>query len=410
MPDPLSLIPEGSQYDTLRSTLRILQRDFPQDYAGLVNQESRITGWVKEIDRVEAGNAGPNDRDADQIRDDIVQFIIGPEAAQRVYGLNEAQFQQLILGANEGGINLGDQTVVPPSPQPPSPPVDPIIPEPEPPEPEVVEPIDFRQRAQALFPWLPPELLDIYADAWARTGDPNLALAELRASPNYNNFFPGNRRDDGSLRLSEAEYLARIDGFKLALGQFNLNPANFEGRFAEMIVGGLTAGQFASRLSAAFNQIITAMPEIRAAFSDEAGITMTDEAIFAAFLDPGLGDDIINRRISQAQIGGAGAAAGFDIDLAFTEQLRQRGVGLSQAQAFFGDAAFQVPVLSRLAQRFGLDKTFDITEFAAGTILGDPAERRRQRRLFGASTSSFSERLGTVRTEEDLSLSGLTPR
>ena len=403
MPDPLSLIPEGSQYDTLRSTLRILQRDFPEDYAGLVSQGSRITGWVTEID---SGTG----RDADQIRDDIVQFIIGPEAAQRVYGLNEAQFQQLILGANEGGINLGDQTVVPPPPEPPPPPQDPITPVPEPSKIEVPEPIDFRQRAQALFPWLPPALLDIYADAWARTGSPSLALAELRASSDYDQFFPGNRRDDGSLRLSEAEYLARVDGYKLALGQFNLVPENFAGHFTDMIVGGLTAGQFATRLSSAFNQIITSIPEIREFYSLNFGVAMSDEAIFASFLDPGLGNEILNQRISQAEIGGAGAAAGFGIDLAFTEQLRQRGLQLGTAQTFFGDAAFQVPVLSRLALRFGLDKTFDITEFAAGTILGDPAERRRQRRLFGAESSSFSERLGTVRTEEDLTLSGLSPR
>ncbi len=314
-------------------------------------------------------------------------------------------------------VPAGETTVQPPGepsiggpsiPPPPSPP--PIPPPPSIPPEEPPEPIDFRARAQALFPWLPPALLNIYAEAWAKTGNPSLALAEIRASPQYNDFFPGNKRDDGSLRLSEAEYLARIDGFKLALSQFNLNPANFSSRFVEMIEGELTATQFASRLSSAFDDIITAMPEIREFYSDNFGIGMTDEAIFASFLDPDLGDAIINRRISQAQIGGAGAASGFNIDLAFTEELRQQGLGLAGAQTFFGDAAFQVPTLSRLATRFGLDRTFDVTEFAAGTILGDPTQRRRIQRLFGAETSSFSERLGTVRTEEDLTLSGLSPR
>ena len=288
---------------------------------------------------------------------------------------------------------------------------DPTVPPiPDIPDEEGPESIDFRSRAQALFPWLPPALLDIFADAWATTGDRELALAITRADPQYDQFFPGIKRADGSLRLSEAEYLARIDGYKLALTQFNLNPANFSGQFAQMIEGELTAGQFASRLSSAFEDIITSMPEIREFYAENFGIAMTDESIFASFLDPDLGDAIINRRISQAQIGGAGAAAGFTIDLAFTEQLRQQGLQLGTAQAFFGDAAFQVPVLTRLALRFGLDKTFDITEFAAGTILGDPAERRRQRRLFGGESSSFSERLGTVRTEESLAISGLSPR
>ncbi len=275
---------------------------------------------------------------------------------------------------------------------------------------DITKPIDFRAAAANLFPTFPPALLDVFADAWARFGDPNLALAEVRQNPLYDTIFPGLKRDDGSLRMTESEYLARIDGYKLALSQFNLNPSNFSGRFVEMVEGELTAGQFASRLSSAFDQIITQMPEIREFYSNNFGIGMTDESIFASFLDTDLGDAILNRRISQAQIGGSGAAAGFNIDLAFSERLRQRGLGLAQAQGFFGDAASRLPTLSRLATRFGLDKSFDITEFAGANIFGDPVQQRRIGRLLGASASSFSERLGTVRTEDDLTLSGLSPR
>ena len=275
---------------------------------------------------------------------------------------------------------------------------------------DLTKPIDFRQAAANLFPTFPPQLLDVFADAWAEFGDPNLALAAVRQDPLYDSIFPGLKRDDGSLRMTESEYLARIDGYKLALSQFNLNPGNFSGRFVEMVEGELTAGQFASRLSSAFDQIITQMPEIREFYSNNFGIGMTDESIFASFLDPDLGDAILNRRISQAQIGGSGAAAGFNIDLAFSERLRQRGLGLAQAQGFFGDAASRLPTLSRLATRFGLDKTFDITEFAGAAVFDDPVQQRRIGRLLGASASSFSERLGTVRTEEDLTLSGLSPR
>ena len=97
----LSLIPEGEQYNTLRFILQRLEQDFPDKFAELENQADRITGWITEID---SGTG----RDADQIRDDIVEHVIGEEAAIAKYGITSEQFQQLILGENEGGLKFGD--------------------------------------------------------------------------------------------------------------------------------------------------------------------------------------------------------------------------------------------------------------------------------------------------------------
>jgi len=299
-----------------------------------------------------------------------------------------------------------------PTPSPtPTLPDDPIIPQPDPaPAPEPSEPIDFRARAQALFPFLPPQLLDLYSEKWAESGDPTLALAEVRASPQYEQFFPGIKRTDGSLRMSESEYLSRKDGYRLALSQFNLNPANFENRFVEMIEGEVEVADFANRLSGAFENIITAMPEIREFYSQNFGVSMTDEAIFASFIDPELGDAVLNRRISISQIGGAGAASGFNIDLAMAEQIRQRGIGFQGAQEFFGQAATQIPVFNALAGRFGVDTDVDLTEFAAASIFGNVRQASRLRRLQAAEASSFSEQFGSVSTSDDFTLRGLRQR
>ena len=63
---PLSLIPDGSQYDLLRLTLSLVKQLAPQKYARL--QPSRVRGWVTEI------RSGT--RDAEQIRDTIVQHVM----------------------------------------------------------------------------------------------------------------------------------------------------------------------------------------------------------------------------------------------------------------------------------------------------------------------------------------------
>lgn len=431
MPDPLSLIPQGDQYNVLRWTLQHLKAlddaGYGTNYAGLFNQPGRIEGWVKEID-------SPDGRDADQIRDDIVQYIIGPELAQEAYGLDEEGFQQLILGGNEGGINLGEQTIIPktaptpePTPEPPPPtappppPPDPTIPDPTVPDPTdsgtpqpepepEPEPIDYRAQAQALYPHLPAPLIEEFANAWASTGDRALALAEVRQSSQYDNFFPGIRRSDGTLRMTELEYLSRKDGYRMALSQFNINPSNFENRFVEMIEGEVTVQQFASRLSSAYEQIITALPEVREFYSSEFGIPMTDEAVFASFIDPELGESILNRRIAISQIGGAGAASGFDIDLELADRLRQRGIGFGGAQELFGDAAFRIPTLNALAGRHGVDKDVDLGEFLQASAFRDPRQRRRFQQLMASERSQFSEQFGTIRTSQNLGLEGLRQR
>ena len=96
MPDPLSLIPPGPEYDAIRATLKIMQRDFKGDYAGLASQGARVTGWVNSVKN--------GTRAADDVRDDIFKHIIGRDALI-ASGKTPAEADAIILGANEGGAN-----------------------------------------------------------------------------------------------------------------------------------------------------------------------------------------------------------------------------------------------------------------------------------------------------------------
>ena len=413
--DPLSLIPAGSQYDELRSALRILKRDFPDKYAGFVNQESRIQGWVDEIDRVVAGTAGPNDRDADQIRDDIVKHVIRFEGARDVYGLTQEEFELLILGKNEGGLNLHEMKplepeeppiVEPPTPPPPEePPID------EPPEEEEPEPIDFERRVAELYPWLPPELVKIFADAWAETGDREQALARMRAHESYDDFFPGIKREDGSLRMSEAEWFSTREAYRRLFIEFGLNPDLFEHLFTGLMEGEKSPNELAGNLGAAYERIITNIPEVKEFYARMFGLEMTDAAIFASFLDPDIGDAILNRRISMAQIGGEGLARGFDITDAFAGRLANAGIDQLAARQLFTTGEGRVPTLNELARRFAdPDDDFDIEELAEASIFGDNTQRRRILRLLASESSLFSDQFGAVATSDEFAVTGITAR
>jgi hypothetical protein len=298
-----------------------------------------------------------------------------------------------------------------PSPTPPPTPPPPVPQPPAPPPVPTPTPIDYRARAAALYPFLPPSLLDIFAEKWAESGDPDLALAETRADSRYDSYFPGIKRSDGSLRMSESEYLGRIDGYHMALSQYGLNSTLFSNHFTEMIEGELDPSELATRLGAAYDQIITAMPTVRDYYSANYGVALTDEAIFASFIDPELGNAILNQRIAVSQIGGAGAAYGFQLDLAFAERIRQQGVNFGQANQAFAEAAYQIPVLNALAQRFDTnDPNVDIGEFTSASIFQDPNQMRRFNRLRNASTSSFTETLGGVATTQSGAVVGLSQR
>lgn len=314
--------------------------------------------------------------------------------------LSEVRATIYSFAVQPGGSGGGSTT--------PPPPKDPPVPQPPPPPPPPAStPIDYRARAAALYPFLPPSLLDVFAEKWADTGDVDLALAETRADSRYDSYFPGIKRADGSLRMSESEYLGRIDGYHMALSQFGLNSTVFSNHFVEMIEGDLDPSELASRLGAAYDQIITAMPGVRAFYSANYGVDMTDEAIFASFIDPDLGNAILNQRIAVSQIGGAGAAFGFQIDLAFAERIRQQGLGATQANKAFAEAAYQIPILDTLARRFDTDPDVDLIEFTNASIFADPAQIRRLNRIRGAETSSFTDPLGTIRTGSDFAVTGL---
>ena len=273
------------------------------------------------------------------------------------------------------------------------------------------EPIDYRAAAANLFPNFPSELLDMFADEWAKFNDPDLALAAVRNSAIYDTLFPGIKRDDGTLRMTEGEYSATMEAYGRLFREFGLNANLFEGRFVELMEGTVSPSELAGRLGAAYEQIITNIPQVREFYAESFGLDLTDQAIFASFLDPDISDAILNRRLSVAQVGGEALARGFDIGDAFAGRLAAAGVDQGAARQFFADAEGRLPTLDELARRFSdPDPTFDIDELAAASIFGSADQGRRIRRLLASEQSLFTGQIGTVATSDEFTLTGLRAR
>ncbi len=252
---------------------------------------------------------------------------------------------------------------------------------------------NFESEIGILFPWLPAPLVAIYEAEYIASGDPELAWAKVRASSEYDQFLPGMRRDDGSLRLeSEQAYFALMDSYADVLKSYNLNPAFFENKFVDLLIGDVSPEELdIDRIGPVYDRVIEASPEIMADYVARYGLELTPEAIVAAILDPELGDKIINRQITISEIAGEGAESGFGVSDALVESLYRAGVDRREADRLFSQASIVFPVLSTLAKRHAdVYDTFYLEGFVSADIFSDTKQRRRMRRLLAQERSLFA--------------------
>lgn len=267
-----------------------------------------------------------------------------------------------------------------------------------PPEPLIATDSDLFNQVRMLFPWLPEALVRVYATAWAgpAAGDPQLAWAYVRADDLYDVYFPGNRRDDGTFRYEEFEYWSTMEGYADVFRSVGLNPDLWRDHFVTLLEGEVSPDELAAeRIEPVFERVLDSSPEIRAYYADVYGLELTDSAILASALDPELGERILNRQISIAEIGGEAALRGFDLAATYAESMYRQGIGRGQAQELFGEAAQDLPILNVLAQRHDdPDDDFDIYEFTNAAVFDDPTQRRRMRRLIAQERQSFTQSVG----------------
>lgn len=268
------------------------------------------------------------------------------------------------------------------------------------------------ENLRALLPGWNDALLRLVLAEWIDTGDFQLAISRVQTTPEYAAAFPGLVRDDGSLRFrTEQDYLAARTIFSETLEDIGVNPELFDDTFVSLLEDEVGAPEMVSRINQIHAEVIDASPELREAFAAQHGITdISDTALVAISLDPNVGEQILNRTIGIAQISSEAAVRDVDIDLRLASRLYEVGISRAQASDAFGDAASVVPVLNVLARRHDdPDDDFDINEFVGATLLDDPFERRRMRRLLNRERALFTE-ASPFETDRSGAVSGLALR
>lgn len=219
-------------------------------------------------------------------------------------------------------------------------------------------------------PWMDDNLwtmwLEFYIDAGGAgvAGADSIATERLRNTAAYDTVFPGNRREDGSLRYDEATYLNNVASFENVVEGLGLNPTLFSTEYVDLIAGDVSPQEFASRANALYDRVMRQAPSIRQWYADIQGIAVTDEAILASLMSENVATAILNREITMAEIGGEAALRNFDLTQQFVDALAANGMDRAEAQQMFGTADRLLPMLSALATRHGdPNDAFDIYEF-----------------------------------------------
>jgi hypothetical protein len=262
-------------------------------------------------------------------------------------------------------------------------------------------------------------LFERFVDAFISTGAEQVALSQVRGSSEYDAVFRGNRREDGTLRMDEPEYFAYVRGWRRLFLSRGLSHEPFEskGRLVDAIEGEVSIQELDARIGAMESGILGNTADTQATFLrfyGEDGVNFlaengTLESALAMAIDPDVGTDLLQRRITASQIGGEAQVQGFLRDVNRAEELARAGLDQGQARGLFSQAAQQLPGLTATTQRFNRGGT-SLTDFEDAFALGDSRQRTRLNRALQEESSQFSQRGDVRRSRDGFGLSGLRQR
>jgi len=262
---------------------------------------------------------------------------------------------------------------------------------------------EFLELAQSLYPNMPPDILQLFAEEWSKTGDPNVAISNVRKSTAYDTAFPGNKRPDGTVKFDEVTYQGLKESYIGTLAEFGV-PRNtsidlLDDRFTGLVEGEVSAREFAQRVGAVFQGVQENIPEVTEFYRENFGLELTPEAIFVGALDPTVGEEIVAGRITTAQIGGEAARAGFEITGDFAQRLQRAGISQAQARQLFTSAQAELPRLQELQARGGVEQPepFTLEQFTEAAVFQSPEELEQIRLLEAEEQSRFTPIGGAAR-------------
>ena len=231
-----------------------------------------------------------------------------------------------------------------------------------------------------------------------------MALA-LQNTATYQKRFSANadRIAKGLAALSPAEYIAMEDQYQNIMRNYGL-PASYYSKdtigtqagFNQLLGNDVSAAELEDRVMTAQNRVQNANPEVakalKAFYPD-----ITNGDILAYALDPTKALDMIKRKVTAAEIGGAALSQGLTTAAQSAEDLARYGVTAAQAQQGYQQIAGMLPRGSQLADIYKQDPyTQAVAESDVFGTAGSAAAANKRKKLTSLETASFSGSSGAA--------------
>jgi len=258
------------------------------------------------------------------------------------------------------------------------------------------------EEIRVTFAYLPDDLVDAYVEYYTDTADEDVIWAQIRQDARYEEWFPGNLTEDGRPRYAEDVYAAvtaSYDDVFRSVGIDGVALDEMREQYSTLISGDVSPQELeANRVVPMYERIASQSDYLKNYYASNFGVEMTLTALMAAASNPALGEKILTKQISMAEIGGEAAESGYGL----TEQLFETGkIGRNEADQLFQRAENVLPTLNVLAARHAdPDDDFDINEFIQADVFQDPEQRRRMNRLVAQEKSTFTGGTSDIRRRQ----------
>jgi hypothetical protein len=139
-------------------------------------------------------------------------------------------------------------------------------------------------------------------------------MSKLRESDPYKKRFKGLelRRNSGYSALNEAEYIGLEDQYKKTMSAYGLDPAYYsQDQLAGLIGYDVSAAEVNDRIAAGRQMLMSADQSVLKELREYYGLGQQD--LLSYLLDPSIGQQVLDRRLAKAQIGGAAERYGFEV-------------------------------------------------------------------------------------------------
>jgi len=263
---------------------------------------------------------------------------------------------------------------------------------------------DFVALAEARFPGLPVEFLNLWTQYYQIGKPETQVISEVRKDPEYTNIFPGNTTPSGQVRYDEVTYNALKESYIGTLQEYGIDRSAsltfMADKITGLIEGDVSASEFEQRIGSVYEGIKENIPQVQEFYETNFGVTLDARSILAGALDPTVGEAIVQGRITTAQIGGEATRAGFEITTSEAKRLQEAGLTQEEARRLFSVAESQLPRLQELQAQRGIaqEQQIGLEQLSEALVFQSQEEMETIARLEEQEASTFAPTTGAART------------